>query len=78
MIMKHWWDDDRGKPKYRNKNIFKSHFVHRKSQTDWRGTKREPSGWENSDKPPEQLRALKWSPSLSASKLKPTFNCDFP
>jgi len=33
-------------------------LVSRKSHMDWRGTKPEPSGWKNRDKPPEQLHGL--------------------
>jgi len=53
-------------------------LVYRKSHMDWRGTKPEPLGWKNRKKPPEQLHGLKWPPAPSASKLKLTWNCDFP
>jgi hypothetical protein len=36
--MEHLWDDDeRGKPKYFEKNLSQRHFVHHKSKIDWLG-----------------------------------------
>jgi hypothetical protein len=38
LSMQHWWDDtDRGKPKYFEKSLSYSNFVHPKSHVDWPG-----------------------------------------
>jgi hypothetical protein len=48
--MEHWWNDtDRGKPKYREKNLSHCHCVHHISHMDWPGIERGTPWWEAGD-----------------------------
>jgi len=50
MSMEHSWNDnEKGKLKYVNKNLFQCHFVHHKSHTDWPGTEARPPWYMKSE-----------------------------
>jgi hypothetical protein len=50
MSMEHSWNDnEKGKLKYINKNLFHCHFVHHKSHTDWPGTEPRPPWYMKSE-----------------------------
>jgi hypothetical protein len=52
MSMEHWWNDtDRAQPKYSDKNLSQSHYIHHKSHmdTDWLGAEPGPPKWEAGD-----------------------------
>jgi len=50
-----WNDADNVKAKYSEKNLNHRHFVHPKSNVDWRGIEPDPPQWQDEDQSPEPM-----------------------
>jgi hypothetical protein len=45
LSMEQWWNDDRGKPKYQERNLSQCQFAYHKSHTESYGTETRPLRW---------------------------------